>query len=55
VVVTLDGLDAEIAFPTLAALLRRLNDSIRKGHTDPGDWSTKATTIIDDLPVQQLR
>ncbi len=54
-VVTIDGLDAEIAFPTLAALLRRLNDSLRKGHTDPDDWSTKATAIVNKLPAQELR
>ena len=54
-VVTIDGLDAEIAYPTLAELLRRLNDSLRKGHTDPEDWSTKATAIVDDLPAQELR
>jgi hypothetical protein len=53
-VLTIDGLDAEIVYPTLAGLLGRLRDTIRKGHANPDDWATRATTIIDALPAQEL-
>ncbi len=48
-VVTLDGLDAEIAYPMLAVVVRRLSDHVRKTRCDAEDWPDKARGVIEAM------